>query len=425
MELQFVVFLLSLLSTLSTATKLFGEKGASITFTTPSNCIVGSDNANDWSLTTLPSHGNLYHSSDTSFVNPLSLSSSPTNSSSLLVYKSTSLKYYGFDSWEFGDVIVDSCKFRAVIAASPEVPIAHNDVYQVINDGTPITIKPLLNDEDGANENSSPPPVCIDKSLYSRKGETSTKGAYHFVEVAKLLGVDVLQQPQGKYKDGTCGQEDCNESGYCVPECEMTYMLGGVSIGDINGDGYEDIIASTNDNSPKVFLNFGDGTFEDITAASGIQGTEANEYKDTTGVAVGDVDNDGDLDIYFSTYGKRHYGYLFINDGSAHFTEESIIRGADNRHYHSNTAGVSINIADIDSDGWLDIVTSEWMHEASRDFDPSKPGERYESEGFKVFRNRGGDSDCHVYGGCAGYYEDISSQLDFKVKFTKEHREAR
>ena len=102
------------------------------------------------------------------------------------------------------------------------------------------------------------------------------------------------------------------------------YNGGGVSIGDINNDGLPDIYFTANGaGKNKLYLNKGNFKFEDITAKAGVAGTA--DW--CTGVTMADVNADGYLDIYVSTvsnkYGLRGHNELFINNGNNTFTESS------------------------------------------------------------------------------------------------------
>src|SRR5882762_5579062 len=93
---------------------------------------------------------------------------------------------------------------------------------------------------------------------------------------------------------------------------EYTYMGGGVGIGDFNKDGLPDIFFAGNQVSSGLYLNKGDMHFEDITQKAGLA-TDAW----CTGVSVVDINNDGWPDIYICVSGKvpgtRRKNLLFIN----------------------------------------------------------------------------------------------------------------
>ena len=95
------------------------------------------------------------------------------------------------------------------------------------------------------------------------------------------------------------------------------YNGGGVAIGDINNDGLPDIYFSSNQGSNKLYLNKGNFRFEDITEKAGVQGS--GNWK--TGVTMADVNGDGWLDIYVCEVGKyknlKGRNELFVNNGSS------------------------------------------------------------------------------------------------------------
>jgi hypothetical protein len=128
------------------------------------------------------------------------------------------------------------------------------------------------------------------------------------------------------------------------------YNGGGVGIGDINNDGLPDIYMSGNFVDDKLYLNKGNLEFEDITEASGIGETEGH----SRGVSMVDINSDGYLDIYVCRNWYREEGakndVLFINNGDNTFTESAEEWGLVFDAYTSQ-----VNFFDYDNDGDLDM----------------------------------------------------------------------
>ncbi len=125
----------------------------------------------------------------------------------------------------------------------------------------------------------------------------------------------------------------------------------GVAIGDINNDGLPDIYFSGNQVKDKLYLNKGNLTFEDISLKSGIN--NINSW--STGVTFADVNADGYQDIYVcknvnNKKGASSSNLLFINNGDLSFTESAKV-------YRINDSGHSIqaNFFDFNKDGWVDL----------------------------------------------------------------------
>ena len=99
------------------------------------------------------------------------------------------------------------------------------------------------------------------------------------------------------------------------------YMGGGISVGDINNDGLTDLFFTGNMVPNKLYLNKGNLQFEDISESAGIDG-DSRWY---TGTTMVDINNDGYLDIYCSVGGKfgPKENQLFINNGDNTFTEKA------------------------------------------------------------------------------------------------------
>ncbi len=131
------------------------------------------------------------------------------------------------------------------------------------------------------------------------------------------------------------------------------YLGGGVSIGDVNNDGLEDIFFTGNMVPNKLYLNKGDFKFEDISESAGIIGDE-RWYSGTTFV---DINQDGFLDIYCSVSGKNppHNNVLFVNNQDNTFTEKAADYGID-------CDGISMQsiFFDYDKDGDLDLYVANY-----------------------------------------------------------------
>ena len=126
------------------------------------------------------------------------------------------------------------------------------------------------------------------------------------------------------------------------------YLGGGVSIGDINNDGLEDIYFTGNMVSNKLYLNTGDFKFEDITQSAGVAGDD-RWYSGTTFV---DINQDGYVDIYCSVGGLdgNHKNVLYINNKDNTFSERA-------KEYGIDCSGISMHASffDYDNDGDLDL----------------------------------------------------------------------
>src|ERR1700737_937224 len=122
------------------------------------------------------------------------------------------------------------------------------------------------------------------------------------------------------------------------------YNGGGVAVGDINNDGLPDIYFTANSKGHnKLYLNKGNFEFEDITEKAGVEG----DADWCTGVTMADVNGDGLLDIYVcavaNTHGLQGSNELFINNGNGSFTESA-------KEYGLNFSGFSNQAVFFDYD---------------------------------------------------------------------------
>ncbi len=107
-----------------------------------------------------------------------------------------------------------------------------------------------------------------------------------------------------------------------------------------------------------LFKNNGDGTFRDVSHASGIKASEGKGL----GVAFADFNNDSHMDI--SVANDSYQQFLFKNEGNGTFTEMAVIAGAGYTEDGKTFAGMGTDFVDIDDDGFPDIVTSALSNES-------------------------------------------------------------
>jgi hypothetical protein len=182
------------------------------------------------------------------------------------------------------------------------------------------------------------------------------------------------------------------------------YNGGGVAIGDINNDGLPDIYFTGNQTPNKLFLNKGNMQFEDITESAGVAG----ESDWNTGVVMADINGDGLLDFYVCAVvginGLRGKNELFINNGDHTFTERATEYHLDFQNYSSNAA-----FFDYDNDGDLDMYLLNHAVHTVNTYGPAeiRNNRTYES-GDKLLRNDNGtftdvSEEAGIYGGANSY----------------------
>ena len=126
---------------------------------------------------------------------------------------------------------------------------------------------------------------------------------------------------------------------------------GGMAAGDFNDDGWPDLYIGAWQDRNRLFLNDGQGSFQDIT--TGDIGDPGEAY----GVAVGDIDNDGDLDIFQAAggSGQAYRSLMLLNLGDAQFLD--VTEGVGLVGLEAAPA-LGVSLADIDNDGDLDLLTA-------------------------------------------------------------------
>jgi enediyne biosynthesis protein E4 len=183
------------------------------------------------------------------------------------------------------------------------------------------------------------------------------------------------------------------------------YNGAGVALGDINNDGLVDIFLAGNQSENRLYLNKGNFQFEDITEKAGL----AVPGIWSTGVSMADVNGDGLLDIYICKSGplggEQRYNELFINNGDLTFTEMA-------KDYGIGDMGLSQHAVffDFDKDGDLDmyLLNNSARSVGINDLRTGQRDVRDPFGGNKLYRNDNGkfvdiSEAAGIYGSAIGY----------------------
>jgi len=183
------------------------------------------------------------------------------------------------------------------------------------------------------------------------------------------------------------------------------YNGGGVALGDIDNDGLVDIYFTGNRVANKLYKNLGNLKFEDITDQAGVSGQKAW----STGVSMADINGDGFLDIYVCNSGDisgdDKQNELFINNGDGTFTENAEAYGLADKGFSTHAA-----FFDYDQDGDLDAYLLNNSYKAIGSFNLQKNERpiRDAVGGDKLYRNDDGkftdvSEDAGIYGSIIGF----------------------
>ncbi len=173
------------------------------------------------------------------------------------------------------------------------------------------------------------------------------------------------------------------------------YNGGGVAIGDINNDGKPDIFFTANQGQNKLYLNKGNWKFEDVTARAGLKGYPRWH----TGVTMADINGDGWLDIYICNSGglkdANRANELYINQKNGTFKEEAVEYGLADRGLSTQAV-----FFDYDHDGDLDcfVLNNSYRAIDSFGYNRNQRNVRDTINGDRFYRNDN------------GHFTDVSEQ---------------
>ena len=164
------------------------------------------------------------------------------------------------------------------------------------------------------------------------------------------------------------------------------YNGGGVAVGDINNDGLEDIFFTANQGVDRLYLNMGNLKFEDITEQANLD----LHPSWSNGVSMDDINNDGFIDIYISKLpmkglfkNQRTHNLLYINNGDLTFTESSVDYGIDFSGFSTQST-----FFDYDRDGDLDMYLMNHAVHSVRSYGTIKKRKETDSlSGDRLYEN--------------------------------------
>lgn len=172
---------------------------------------------------------------------------------------------------------------------------------------------------------------------------------------------------EGAYRDAT---EEANIDFVPLRGNDLLPVGGGIAVGDYDGDGAADIFVPNHAGPNALFQNRGNGTFDEVASAAGVDdpGGQGN------GACFGDFDNDGDRDLYVTNLGPNRF---FRNNGNRTFTDLAFAAGVDD-----DDRSTGCSWGDFDRDGFLDLYLANHLDESdpsvfvTRRFGPARRSDR-------------------------------------------------
>ncbi len=202
-------------------------------------------------------------------------------------------------------------------------------------------------------------PGYVHYDMVEPPAQGSNAVSYSFCQ---FRGVKVMCGPRGLkgepdhlfHNNGDGTFTDVSEKAGVADSKSAYYGLASLFI-DVNNDGRVDLLVADDSTPNYLYINKGDGTFEDDSFASGYALNEGGRETASMGIASGDLTHNGKLDLYNTTF-SDDYKPLYRNDGDANFTDVSYQMGI--AEPTVPFLGWGTAFFDYDNDGWLDLLES-------------------------------------------------------------------
>jgi hypothetical protein len=249
--------------------------------------------------------------------------------------------------------------------------------------------------------------------LLSRKHEKQEKKIVRDqITAPEKLSFQSSERPQVAFRSYESGIDFVHENGAMGEKLLPETMGGGVAVFDYDNDGDDDILfvngtswphAKTQSKATQaLYQNDGTGRFTNVTKESGL-----NQRFYGMGVAIGDVDNDGDKDVFFTAVGKNHY-FQNQNGRFEDLTERVGLSGQD------DAWSTSSGFFDFDNDGDLDLFVCNyvtWNREIDMKLNFTMNGTDRAYGPPNQYRG----SHSYLYRNDGGHFTDVSKQAGIQV----------
>jgi len=232
------------------------------------------------------------------------------------------------------------------------------------------------------------------------------------ITAPKKLSFRSIERPQVVFRSYESGIDFIHENGAMGEKLLPETMGSGVAVFDYDNDGDDDILCVNGTSWPHaktqskafqaLFQNDGTGRFTNVSKKSGL-----NRSFYGMGVAIGDVDNDGDKDIFFSAVGKNHY-FQNQNGSFEDLTESVGLSGRD------DAWSTSSGFFDFDNDGDLDLFVCNYVT-WNRDIDMKLNFTMNGTDRAYGPPNQYRGSHSYLYRNDGDHFTDVSEQAGIQI----------